>query len=195
MRIQHKSGAYLRPAVESSNEAEWLRDVLADWPVDTWDLRRCLDQIGNSYRRISAQKLADRDEWNDVWWIWCAADGTRLGAAKLTYNVGANATGLDVELAAVHPDHRGQGHFSAMSDAIAWLANVHLTADTASYQVLHSAPQVAGRMQKRGAHVRKQDMPPAHDQAPSKDVMRMTVDAVRNSWADGEVNQYSLILS
>lgn len=195
MRVQHDSGAYLRPAVENSGEAEWLRDVLADWPVDQWSLRRCLDQVGNSAARINAQRLADKEPWNDVWWIWCAADDTRLGAAKLTYNVGANATGLDVELAAVHPDHRGAGNFSAMSDAIAWLANVYLAADTASYHVLETAPQVAGRMSKRGAKVREKGMPAAYEGAPQKDAVRMHVDDVRASWSAGEVDRFSLVLS
>lgn len=185
----------MRPAVESVNEAEWLRDVLADWPVDEWGLQRCIDQVGNSSRRIDAQRLADKAEWNDVWWLWCAADGARLGAAKLTYNICNKATGLDVELAAVHPDHRGAGNFSAMSDAIAWLANVYLTADTASYQVLETAPQVAGRMSKRGAKVRKKGMPAAYQGAPRKDAVRMYVDDVRASWSAGEVDRFSLVLS
>ena len=194
MRVQHDSGSYLRPAVESADEAEWLRDVLADWPVDRWGLRRCMDQVGHSAARISAQKLADKTEWNDVWWIWCDPAGVRLGTAKLTYNVGSNATGLDVELAAVHPDQRGKGHFSAMSDAIAWLANIYLAADTASYQVLHSAPQVAGRMNKRGAAVRVLDLPPAYEGAPAKDAVRMTLDEVRATWAEGEADSFSLVL-
>lgn len=138
MRISSGGGGYLRPARATFAEAEWLFQVMADWPAGGWTLQRCLSQVSKSSRQAPIGPFVG------LVLIYCLPDDTPVGVARCSFHVGGS-TGFQVDYAAIHPDRRGAGHFTILSDALAWFANQHLGADEGVYEVFDSAPQVLHR--------------------------------------------------
>lgn len=138
MRISF-DGGYLRPARATFAEAEWMFSVLADWPAGGWTLQRCLSQVSKS-----ARQPTDGTAFAGLVLVYCLPDDTPAGVARCSFHVGGS-TGFQVDYAAIHPAHRGAGHFTRFSDGIAYWANQVLEADEGGYEVLDSAPQVLHR--------------------------------------------------
>lgn len=154
MKIELPSG-YLRPGLATFEEAEWLFGVMADWPSGGWDLNRCLAWLSRSAK--IGEPTQDKGFVGLVL-IYCLPDDTRIGTCMLSYyGPGDNGptTGVDILYAAVHPSHRGAGHFTALSDGMVWYCNQHLAADHGRYKVLPSAPQVSARAMVRGGDMEK----------------------------------------
>lgn len=142
-------GGYVRPGRATFAEAEWMFGVLADWPAGGWSLQRCLAQLSKSAQQ------PDFGQFVGLILVYCLPDDTPVGVARCSFHVGGT-TGFQVDFAAVHPDHRGAGHFTRFSDAIAYWANQVLEADEGSYEVIESAPQVLHRSRALNAEERGQ---------------------------------------
>lgn len=138
MRIELPTGEYLREAAATFAEAEALFSMLVDWPAGGWTLQRCLSQISKSAQQRAGSAFVG------LVVVYCLADGTAVGVARCHFHAGAR-TGFQVDYCAIHPAHRGAGHFTKFSDGLAYWANQILGADEAVYQVLDSAPQVMHR--------------------------------------------------
>lgn len=113
--------------------------VLTDWPAGGWSLQRCLAQLSKS-----AKQPTDGRQFAGLVLVYCLPDDTPVGVVRCNFHVGSG-TGFQVDYAAIHPDHRGAGHFTQLSDGIAYWANQVLQADEGSYEILASAPQVLHR--------------------------------------------------
>jgi hypothetical protein len=138
VRIELPTGEYLREAAATFTEADGLFAILADWPAGGWTLSRVLAQISKSARQPTDAAFVG------LVVVYCLADGTAVGVARCHFHDGVR-TGFQVDYAAIHPGHRGAGHFTKFSDGLAYWANQILAADEGVYEVLDSAPQVLHR--------------------------------------------------
>ncbi len=155
MIITLPSGDYLRPGLAKVEEAEWFFEVMADWPTGGWGLNRCQRQLSKSVANCPEAKIVSRETFSGLILIYNLVDNTRIGVSRVNYYSGS-PSGFQVDFAAIHPNHRGRGHFTEMSEAIAYFANQILQADEAVYQVLDTAPQVMSRTVTLGGKVGKE---------------------------------------
>jgi hypothetical protein len=130
---------YLRPAVATFAEAEWLYGVMADWPAGGWSLDRCLAQVS-----ASARVHNHSAPFYGLLLVICDSSDTPIGVCRCAF-AGGPVKGFQVDYAAVHPAYRGLGWFTKLADGVAWFSNQHLEADEGSYEVIDSAPQVLHR--------------------------------------------------
>lgn len=152
MKLILPTGEYIRPGRPTFAEAEWLFGTLLDWPAGGWTLTRCLNDLSKSAKNFRNAMLIDDPipSFSNLVLIYCLADDTRVGTAQISYWGDTGVTGFDVEYAAIDPLFRQQGHYTKMSDGIAWFANQFLQADQGKYEALSSSPQILTRAIARG---------------------------------------------
>jgi len=153
------TGFILRKAQYNEDDIAWLYSCLKDFPTGSWGsrqrVRAWVDMCEAISDDIFKQNPIPPFKFLTMLYI-DPADGLRKGCFICDYehtHYDATQTFMYTHYAAIHPDHRAQGHFSKMEAAGQWFGNQWLQAEEGFYRVIPDAPQILSRATTRNSRI------------------------------------------
>lgn len=123
VRVRNKTtGNYTRQA--TLDDIMFLLECTQDWPNGAWSYAMAEGRIKTSLSNNYNVKFdSSFTPWNKLCIIFCDSTDTKLGFAITSFrssspDVETHSTSVDV--AAMHPDYRGQGLYSQFMDHLIW---------------------------------------------------------------------------
>lgn len=140
-------------------DVSWLYKCLKDFPDGIWESKKRVrdwvdlcDEIDDDVFEKSPIPAFN----NMILILKRSSDSQNLGVVMFNHTIShtdPDYTGVYVQYVAIHPDFRGNGYYTILYNAMAWLFSQFMQVDEGFYKIMPTAVQIKHKAGSKGGSV------------------------------------------